>query len=80
MENNSVLEFFNQNMDLITDYFWECYRELKSPNYSEMLRKYLSGTTKDGVYFDSIKVKRSELTQYLRELYKDWLTNERCKS
>ena len=45
----------------------------KTPNYSEFCRKYLNGTTQDGVSFDSITIKRKEVTEYLRGKYSIWV-------
>lgn len=69
----SVLSFLENNNHIVKEYFDECFTEEKKPNYSEFCRKYLEGTTSAGVSFDSIMLKRGELTNFLRNSYKLWI-------
>lgn len=73
IENESVINYLEKNNDIMIEYFEECYNEMKNPNYSEFCRKYLNGTTAESVSFDSIKLKRRELTDFLRNKYKLWV-------
>ena len=73
MENESVMNYLEKCSFVMIEYFEECYRGIKNPNYSEFCRKYLSGTTSEGVAFNSIKLKRRELTNFLRNKYKLWV-------
>lgn len=70
--NESVINYLENNNYIMKEYFEECFSEEKQPNYSEFCRKYLEGTTAEGVTFDSIKLKRRELTIFLRNNYKLW--------
>ena len=72
-ENKSVMSYLEDNNKELVKYFCECKEEGKSPNYSEFCRKYLNGETKEGVSFSSIKIKRNELTDLLRNKYSLWL-------
>lgn len=72
-ENSSVVAYLEENKEELTEYFNECRAESKQPNYSEFCRKYLNGETKEGVSFSSIKLKRKELTLFLRNKYKLWI-------
>lgn len=71
--SKSVINFLEKNENIMTDYFKECLVMSKTPNYSEFCRKYLNGTTQDGVSFDSITIKRKEVTEYLRGKYSIWV-------
>lgn len=71
--NKGVISYLNQNNYIMREYFEECYIEGKQPNYSEFCRKYLEGTTSEGIAFNSIKLKRRELTSFLRNNYKLWV-------
>lgn len=71
--NESVKNYIEQKNSGVIEYFEECYEELKKPNYSEFCRKYLDGTTAEGVAFDSIDLERNDLTEYLRNKYKLWV-------
>lgn len=71
--NRSVINYLENNNDRMIEYFEECFKENKQPNYSEFCRKYLEGTTSEGVAFNSIKLKRRELTIFLRNNYKLWI-------
>lgn len=71
--NESVVNYLKNNMFIMEEYFEECEKDKKIPNYSEFCRKYLSGNTSEGVSFDSIKLKRKELTVFLRNQYNSWL-------
>lgn len=68
---DSVLSYMasESGMGTVREYFSRNLMGL--PNYSEMLgvMKIGSGTTKEGVRFDSIYVDRSLITKNLRELY-----------
>lgn len=72
-ENKSVASYIENNKEELIAYFIECKVEEKKPNYSEFCRKYLNGETKDGVSFSSIKIKRKELTELLRNKYSLWI-------
>lgn len=72
-ESASVMGYLEENNFELKSYFTECKVESKQPNYSEFCRKYLNGETREGISFNSIKVKREELTSYLRKKYKLWL-------
>lgn len=72
-ENKSVMSYLENNKEVLLEYFNECKDENKVPNYSEFTRKYLCGETKEGVSFSSIKLKRNELTNFLRNKYTLWL-------
>lgn len=72
-ESASVMGYLEENNFELKSYFTECKVEFKQPNYSEFCRKYLNGETREGISFNSIKVKREELTSYLRKKYKLWL-------
>lgn len=71
--NDSVILYLENNNNIMKEYFEECYNEVKQPNYSEFCRKYLEGTTAEGVAFNSIKLKRREITVFLRNNYKLWI-------
>lgn len=71
--NESIVNYLEGDTDSIRGYFDECFENGKQPNYSEFCRKYLNGTTREGYDFSSSKVKRSELTCYLRSKYVCWL-------
>lgn len=71
--NRSVINYLENNNDRMKEYFEECLKEDKQPNYSEFCRKYLEGTTSEGIAFNSIKLKRRELTIFLRNNYKLWI-------
>ena len=72
-ENESILKFLEESgSELMIAYFKECKESSSKPNYSEFCRKYLNGETKEGVHFNSIKVKRKELTEFLRNKYILW--------
>ena len=71
--NRSVINYLENNNDRMIEYFEECFKENKKPNYSEFCRKYLEGTTSEGIAFNSIKLKRRELTIFLRNNYKLWI-------
>lgn len=71
--NESVINYLDSNNYIMKEYFEECFMECKQPNYSEFCRKYLEGTTSEGVAFDSIQLKRRELTTFLRNNYKLWI-------
>lgn len=71
--NDSVILYLENNNSIMKEYFEECYNEVKQPNYSEFCRKYLEGTTSEGVAFNSIKLKRREITVFLRNNYKLWI-------
>lgn len=73
MYNESVKNYLKDNREILKDYYKECYDEVKEPNYSELCRKYLSGTTAEGIAFDSSKLIRADLTSYLREGYRLWV-------
>lgn len=73
MLNRSVIDYLESNNSIMKEYFEECYKEEKLPNYSEFCRKYLEGTTSEGVAFNSIKLKRRDLTIFLRNNYKLWI-------
>lgn len=72
MENESVVNFLEENTVGMVCYFSECKTVGKKPNYSEFCRKYLNGETKEGVSFNSIRVKRKEMTEFLRNKYILW--------
>lgn len=71
--NDSVILYLENNNSIMKEYFEECYNEVKQPNYSEFCRKYLEGTTAEGVAFNSIELKRREITVFLRNNYKLWI-------
>ena len=71
-ESLSVIDYLEINKEELLEYFAECLSENKQPNYSELCRKYLNGETKEGISFDSIKIKRREVTDYIRMKYKLW--------
>lgn len=71
--NMSIINYLENNNYIMKEYFEECFKEEKQPNYSEFCRKYLDGTTAEGVAFNSIKLKRRELTIFLRNSYKLWI-------
>lgn len=71
--NKSVIEYLEANSYIMKEYFEECFTEDKLPNYSEFCRKYLEGTTSEGIAFNSIVLKRRELTVFLRNNYKLWV-------
>ena len=71
--NRSVINYLENNNDRMIEYFEECFKENQKPNYSEFCRKYLEGTTSEGIAFNSIKLKRRELTIFLRNNYKLWI-------
>lgn len=71
--NKSVINYLEKNNCILKEYFEECFSEEKKPNYSEFCRKYLEGTTSEGVAFNSIKLKRRDLTIFLRNKYKLWI-------
>ena len=73
--NESIIKYLEEDKVSTEDYFEECYNELKEPNYSEFCRKYLNGTTFEGYSFNSSKVKRSQMTVYLREKYNGWVNS-----
>lgn len=73
MSNISVINYLENNSYCMKEYFEECYGEAKLPNYSEFCRKYLNGTTAEGVSFNSITIKRRELTSFLRNKYNLWV-------
>ena len=72
-ENKSVISYLEENREELVEYFVECQKENKTPNYSEFCRKHLNGETKEGVSFSSIKVKRNELTDFIRNKYALWV-------
>lgn len=72
MYEDSVREYLECNGDLLVDYFKECNKFSKKPNYSEFCRVYLNGETKEGISFSSIKLKRKELTSFLRNKFELW--------
>lgn len=72
-ETSSVIAYLEENKGELEDYFTECKNEEKLPNYSEFCRKYLNGETRELVSFSSIKLKRDELTRFLRNKYKLWI-------
>lgn len=72
-KNESVINYIEGKDSGVIDYFEECYSEMKQPNYSEFCRKYLNGTTAEGVSFNSIGIVRKDLTQFLRNKYKLWI-------
>lgn len=71
--NKGVISYLESHNYIMKEYFEECYSENKQPNYSEFCRKYLEGTTSEGIAFNSIKLKRRELTIFLRNNYKLWI-------
>lgn len=72
ISNKSVINYLEVNRFVMEEYFDECLAESKLPNYSEFCRKYLEGTTAEGVSFHSISLKRGELTIFLRDSYNLW--------
>lgn len=71
--NKNVIAYLEDNNYIMKEYFDECFKENKNPNYSEFCRRYLEGTVAEGVAFDSIRLKRKELTIFLRSKYKLWI-------
>ena len=72
-KTESVKNYIEGRDSGVDDYFIECNKEGKLPNYSEFCRKYLSGTTSEGVSFSSIGIVRKDLTKILRNKYKLWV-------
>lgn len=72
-ENRSVMGYLEENEEELFAYFGECKEDDKQPNYSEFCRKYLNGETKEGISFNSIKIKRRGLTEFMRNKYKLWV-------
>lgn len=71
-ETTSVINFLKENIDVLENYFKKLYKEnnLCTLSYSGLLIDCkLSGTTKEGVDFQSSKVQRSIVSSYIKATY-----------
>lgn len=68
-ETESVIDFLSENQSFINEYREFLNRDGGVVSYSDLLMATrLNGTTKDGVNVTSSKVKRAEVSRYIKEV------------
>lgn len=67
----SVISYFEREGKMVVQQYLNSHRENKVgfPSYSDMLKatQLSGGTTREGIRFDSSKIKRSVVTKYLKD-------------
>lgn len=68
-ETESVIDFLSENQSFINEYREFLNKDGGVVSYSGLLMAtHLNGTTKDGVNVTSSKVKRAEVSGYIKEV------------
>lgn len=76
IETSSVIDFL-EGSNILKDYFGSCIAKGNEVSYSGFLIEMkLSGTTAEGVDFQSSKISRSAVTVYMRKKFKSFCNGD----
>lgn len=80
LETLSVLSYLEKEGSCRVNEYFLCNNMSKVgfPNYSDMIKKLnlIGGTTREGIKFESTKIHRGDVTTYLKERYKDYVSEK----